>query len=448
MPLRKDGLKKTVLTVTVAGTILALPLTSHAALGDRVLSQGIQHKDVSELQSNLKTLGYYTYKDITNYFGPITRDALLNFQRSNGLEVDGYFGPASYNKMMELLRNGASKPSEPKPSNPSNSGQVNSSRVLRLGLKGQDVKELQDALKALGYLKINNTTDYFGSMTRQALMDFQRAMGLEVDGYFGPASLKKINDSLAGGGNTKPENTKPSEDQSQESKPNDSNPSNPTNSNQVNTNRTLRLGLSGSDVKELQDALKSLGYLNIATTTDYFGTITRQALINFQASNGLEADGYFGPASLRKLNDILSGKTNNKPGQPNRGDEDRRALTIKLIATAKQYISVPYVFGGSTTAGFDCSGYTQFVYAKHNIRIPRTSATQANAGQKVSRENLEPGDLIIFSNTYQPGPSHTGIYLGNDSFIHSSSSGNIGVTISNLNEAYYKKHFSYGRRVY
>ncbi|NLY67894.1 MAG: hypothetical protein GX069_10080, partial [Tissierellia bacterium] len=80
------------------------------------------------------------------------------------------------------------------------------------------------------------------------------------------------------------------------------------------------------------------------------------------------------------------------------------------------------------------------------IELPRSSSDQASVGTKVSKDELQVGDIVVFSNTYRSGPSHTGIYLGNNKFIHASTSRK-GVVISDLNSNYYRKHFSYGRRV-
>lgn len=97
-------------------------------------------------------------------------------------------------------------------------------------------------------------------------------------------------------------------------------------------------------------------------------------------------------------------------------------LASKIIDYAKQFTGVPYVYGGSTPNGFDCSGFTQYVFKKFNIKVPRTAQEYANVGTKISRENLKPGDVILFDrhNDYRLG--HVGIYLGNDKFIHASSS--------------------------
>ncbi|MCR1898724.1 peptidoglycan-binding protein [Irregularibacter muris] len=424
MTLKRNGFKSAVVAFTVAGMLSISAIPAYAALGDRVLKKGMTHGDVKVLQQHLKDLGFFSYKDTTTYFGDITRNAVMDFQKSKGLAVDGSFGPASFKALQTSIQ----------PTNPgsSSSSVLNYSRPLRLGLSGADVHGLQEALKKLGYLNIANCTNYFGTQTQQAVKSFQAAQGLAVDGSFGPATYKALESALKGTNS----NLKPTQ------------PTNPAGT--LTYNRLLKLGISGTDVNALQEALKKLGYLNIANCTNYFGAQTQQALRSFQQAQGIAVDGLAGPQTIQTINNALSGKgSSTSPSTPNRGDENRRILTSGIINTAKIYLNpkVPYVFGGSTTKGFDCSGYTQFVYKQNGISIPRTSELQANAGSYVSRANLQPGDLIIFSNTYRSGPSHTGIYLGDDQFIHSSSSNN-GITISSLNTAYYRDHFSYGRRVY
>lgn len=117
----------------------------------------------------------------------------------------------------------------------------------------------------------------------------------------------------------------------------------------------------------------------------------------------------------------------------------------KIIATAKQYLGVPYLWGGSTPSGFDCSGYVQYVFAKHGYSLPRTSKQQWNVGTSVSKSNLKEGDLVFFANTYTSGISHLGIYVGNNQFIHASSSQ--GVVISSLSNSYWASHYYGAKRV-
>lgn len=116
-----------------------------------------------------------------------------------------------------------------------------------------------------------------------------------------------------------------------------------------------------------------------------------------------------------------------------------------IVATAKKYIGVPYVWGGTSPSGFDCSGLVQYVFRQHGIVLNRTCVTQYQQGTYVSKSNLQPGDLVFFQNTYAAGISHVGIYIGNGQFIHASSSK--GVMVSDLSNSYWSSHYYGARRV-
>jgi len=113
-----------------------------------------------------------------------------------------------------------------------------------------------------------------------------------------------------------------------------------------------------------------------------------------------------------------------------------------MINIAKSLLGTPYRFGGTTTAGFDCSGYVQYVYKKSGKNISRNTATQFAQTDTVT--NPQPGDLVFFANTYKPGISHVGIYIGNNSFIHS---GGKKAEIISLNNSYWGKKFHSFKRL-
>lgn len=112
-----------------------------------------------------------------------------------------------------------------------------------------------------------------------------------------------------------------------------------------------------------------------------------------------------------------------------------------LVATAKKYLGVPYLWGGTTPSGFDCSGLMQYVYRENGINISRTTYTQVQEGVAVSKENLQPGDLVFFGDPISP--HHVGMYIGNGQYLHAPSTGDV-VKISNLDS---RGDFAAARRI-
>ncbi|WP_425436503.1 C40 family peptidase [Paenibacillus herberti] len=107
-------------------------------------------------------------------------------------------------------------------------------------------------------------------------------------------------------------------------------------------------------------------------------------------------------------------------------------------------IGTPYKAAGTTTKGFDCSGFTSYVFKQFKIKLPHSSSSQSGMGKKVTKDDLQPGDLVFF-NTSGRGVSHVGVYVGDGQFAHSSSSK--GVIISELSESYYAKRYLSARRI-
>ncbi|RJQ50608.1 MAG: NlpC/P60 family protein [Nitrospiraceae bacterium] len=116
-----------------------------------------------------------------------------------------------------------------------------------------------------------------------------------------------------------------------------------------------------------------------------------------------------------------------------------------LMYIARQTLGIPYRFGSNSVKATDCSGYVQRVFSIMGIHLPRSAREQFNHGLSVDRENLSAGDLVFFR-TYAPFPSHVGIYLGNDLFVHASTIAR-KVTIDNFATPYYLKRFVGAKRL-
>ncbi|MDR3540066.1 MAG: C40 family peptidase [Desulfosporosinus sp.] len=138
-----------------------------------------------------------------------------------------------------------------------------------------------------------------------------------------------------------------------------------------------------------------------------------------------------------------SAANNTKPVQVATSQQKvSRSESSELIDHALSLQGVRYVFGGTSRSGFDCSGYTQYVFRGSGISLPRTASEQFRTGSAVSRAQLKSGDLVFFS-TYASGASHVGIYIGGGSFVSASNS---GVSISNLDSGYYANRYLGARR--
>ncbi len=112
-----------------------------------------------------------------------------------------------------------------------------------------------------------------------------------------------------------------------------------------------------------------------------------------------------------------------------------------VVGIAMRYLGVPYRWGGASPSGFDCSGFTMYVYAQIGISLPHYTGAQWNMGSPVSRGDLQPGDLVFFN-----GLGHNGIYIGGGRFIHSPHSGDV-VKISRLSDSWYATTWVGGRRL-
>lgn len=202
------------------------------------------------------------------------------------------------------------------------------------------------------------------------------------------------------------------------------------------------------EVRTIQQALVRQGY---AVDVDgVFGPGTEQALRRFQARRGLTVDGVIGPETFYALTgqvlasgSVHVGNTAELNVAPTGSARSASATVRRLLGVAQRYMGTPYVFGGTTPSGFDCSGFTRYVFSEVGVSLPRMADAQYSMGTSVSQEKLRPGDLVFFT-TYTPGVSHVGIYLGKRQFINAS---NDGVSVADLNSTYWAQRYIGAKRI-
>jgi peptidoglycan DL-endopeptidase LytE len=135
----------------------------------------------------------------------------------------------------------------------------------------------------------------------------------------------------------------------------------------------------------------------------------------------------------------------NKPIKPWKNSDEK----YMLVKVAKSFMGAPYKYGGTTVKGLDCSAYVKKIYEIFDVQLPRSAREQFQIGSKIKREELAVGDLVFFrTKRYVKYPTHVGIYIGDGSFIHSSSGhGRIGVKIDALSSDYYANAYTGATRI-
>lgn len=198
----------------------------------------------------------------------------------------------------------------------------------------------------------------------------------------------------------------------------------------------LKEGMKGDAVVRLQMLLHENGFYE-DTIDGYYGPSTQQAVLRFQFAYDLLPDGIAGPETVQVLRETDL--------QVSRGKVTNSRIGKEIVAFAQRFLHTPYVWGGTQSAGFDCSGYIYYIFKQHGIELPRMADEQFLVGMPVQKNQLQEGDLVYFS-TYEPGPSHVGIYIGSNRFIHASSAAGM-VTVTPLDKAYYVERYLGARRV-
>ncbi len=252
-------------TATAAATATATNTPSA-----KTLRMGDRGEDVKSLQARLIELGYLSGK-ADGIFGLDTQKAVVAFQKISSLSSDGKAGKATQN----LLYSNGAKTASGAQSAATALADASDYKTLKRGMTNNLVKNLQQALKDLGYMAAS-ATGFYGSQTQLAVESFQKANNLNSDGIAGAATQMLLFSSNA--------------------KPN----AGDTNANAGTTYATLKEGMKSSAVTTMQKKLRELGYLS-ANATGFYGSATREAIMAFQKANRLNADGIAGSATLTTL---------------------------------------------------------------------------------------------------------------------------------------------------
>ena len=408
-----------------------------------LLEEGVQHSYIARVQSRLMELGFMDNDEPTNYFGEVTKAAVMIFQRQNGLAQDGIIGPSTLPLLMDAnAKHYAAKLGDvgedvkriqnrlyelgylasadmitgtydertqeaalklQQINQLSEDGKVGSetmnllysdeikANTLSLGEHSEVVQAIQNRLFQLGYLTSSPDGTY-GNDTELAVRTFQSKNDLVVDGYLGPSTRAVI--------------------LSKEAKANG-----------------LVLGDQNEQVSRLQALLAKAGYLNEANATGYFGEITESALKRFQSNNGLEADGRAGAQTFAKLNtDGIKGpsRDDKKTGKPEKNGKNGKSgggsysgSVGNMISIASSKIGSPYVWGAKGSNSFDCSGFVYWVLKQMGVgQSYITSSGWRNPGRYTrisSFSDIQAGDIVVVS-------GHVGIAAGGGEIIDASSS--------------------------
>lgn len=257
----------------------------YTAKNPNTLQSGDSGSKVTQLQNALKLLGFYT-GGVDGKFGSGTKNAVIQFQRANGLTADGLAGTKTQTLLYAQVNNGISggTSSSGSSSSGTSSGTSGFTRTLRKGYTGADVTAVQQKLKALGFYS-GSIDGVYGTGSIAAVKKFQQQNGLTADGLVGSRTYAALMSASTGSSsNSGSDNSSSSSDST---------------SGQDYAEGTLSYGSSGTEVKKMQQALKALGY-NVSADGSY-GALTQMAVTQFQKRNGLTADGVAGSATLKLL---------------------------------------------------------------------------------------------------------------------------------------------------
>lgn len=291
---------------------------------------------------------------------------------------------------------------------------------LQYGEQSEIIRHVQLKLNKTGYYT-DKIDGVYGLFTEQAVRGFQSSESLTVNGQIDQETLKAI---MIVEKKQEIKKIKPFLD-------------------------SINYGEKSEAVSVVQEVLYYYGYYT-GYVDGIYGPLT-EAAIDKVTNEGLleeKRNTYSSKQQTNIVSTLHPNKTTPKTNKSTEKTPDVIQVEVSnnnstIIETAKTYLGTPYVWGGKSPSGFDCSGFIQFVYEQENTIIPRTVNEIWNFSTSVPSPSI--GDLVFFE-TYQPGPSHLGIYLGQGNFIHAGSSR--GVEISNLNDnSYWKARYLGAKRI-
>ncbi|WP_138417063.1 NlpC/P60 family protein [Aquibacillus sediminis] len=307
---------------------------------------------------------------------------------------------------------------------------IEDSKTLYYGQHNDGVRVLQQKLSKLSYFD-KSIDGEFGVLTEYALKKFQHEHELTASGQADRATIITLI----------------TKEREKYLKP------------LLELEHVYQPGEKSDDIKKIQNALYYFGYYT-EEIDGIFGPMTQTALKAFQNDYGIEIKNEIDEETIQRM--VAAEQSQNETEQEqeiehltmNETEEQKNVPKVKsvskqkaydpstLIKKAKQHIGTPYNWGGTSPNGFDCSGYIQYVFKEINIDLPRSVEEIWNATKPVDK--LSVGDFVFYE-TYKPGPSHMGIYLGDHKFIHAGTSS--GVEIEDMRGSYWEKRYLGAKRV-
>jgi peptidoglycan hydrolase-like protein with peptidoglycan-binding domain len=348
--------------------------------------------DVRYVQERLYQMGYIIEQShVTGFFGEITRDAVMQFQKTNSITADGRVGIFT----LEALYDPEAK-----------------ANIISFGEKSDIVLEYQKRLKALAYLTTEPDGDY-GKDTTAAVQMFQAKNGLVVDGYLGPATRDLLDSSDA--------------------LPN-----------------ALTIGDSGNTVLNVQKMLVDANCLTGSSTTGYYGSVTEAAVLLFQVTNNLARDGKAGKQTIGLLTaggytdaatPITSGSVGSTPSA---------AKVAEMLAVARSKMGAPYVRGAKGPDRFDCSGFVYWVLNQIGVKQSYLTTYGWRSMTKYTKitdiNALKPGDIILFHlDGLGSTRGHMGIVSTDSLMIHAL---NEDVRETGYKQSYWRSRFICAYRIF